>query len=687
MARELVYDLASGKQEYIDFVPVSDPMRPFDASCYDNQFERPVDYRDHTKPQFPRPSVRAAILNSIHSIEFDAEAKRQYTNPCDALFKATRRHGDFAKHMVRAFTNIIARKDYFTALQAVQSADERLRRNGVRYTRNDEEIVELAKAKARAFSRQLLKIKDIDARFEKAQQLIGSLGLSFRSSLIEQKENNDDLESLCNRACCDIWLRRQLRRAYFVEVENVARDLLLVHKSQDAYCSSHSVNVIKERKSDTEQALINTVCYLDDDPETWFTLQELAAKSTSNPMIRRAEMFVRLRAFEEIAQESGHVAMFYTVTAPSRFHVYSGDDVNPAWEAANKPSAVDAHQYLMGVSDAFRKDLNKAKIKLYGLRIVEPHHDGTPHNHMLYFMQPEDKETVTSLLHHHALRDSPNEKGAKKYRFKVEEIDFEKGSAVGYVAKYLSKNIDGEHIQKDRDTDQSGKQAANSVVSFNRLNGIRQFQFYGGPSVTVWREMRRFREEFKEDDAVILGNQLSKDEHFVLESIRRAADDGDFKRFVVAMGGVLVRRKDQTVKTAYAQKVDVTGLLRQTRYGDEMSAAIEGILFQGKIIKTRFKEWKFANKKQFIRGMRSIMSGTNLVFETLQDELEYYAMKQEEYERMQEECAFMLDMPSIEPSVLCGDDVYSVDALPPDCCWGWAQPDLDSSWVALDLCH
>ncbi|WP_347369201.1 replication endonuclease, partial [Vibrio vulnificus] len=81
-----------------------------------------------------------------------------------------------------------------------------------------------------------------------------------------------------------------------------------------------------------------------------------------------------------------------------------------------------------------------------------------------------------------ALVDSPNEKGAKKRRFTSETIDFNRGSAVGYVAKYLSKNVDGQHIEKDRNSNLSGIEAAERVVTWARVNQIRQFQFIGGPS-------------------------------------------------------------------------------------------------------------------------------------------------------------------------------------------------------------
>lgn len=667
-------ETSPGQFQTLDFIPMSDPNRTDYQRDY--LFDHVDTYTDHTNPNVSYRSVRRqALANKIYSYDLSDFVQPGFERPCDSLLRLTRRHGDFAPHMVRAFTNILERKDFTTALSMLQDADERLRKNGIRFARTDEEIKELAKAKAKAFSKELANIDEYESRFFRVQILLDSLGLSFRPELIKQKTKSGELESLVARACCDKWLRRQLRRRYYSEVESVARDLLLVHKTQDAYCSKHSVSVMAQRKIDTEIALINTVCYMEDDPQTWFTLQELSSKSISNPMVRRAEMFVRLKAFEDIAKESDHVAMFYTVTAPSRFHVYSGDDVNPAWLQAGKPSAMDAHRHLIGVTNAFRKDLDKADIKIYGLRIVEPHHDGTPHNHMLFFVEPQHKDTVTQLLRHHAMKDSPNEPGAKKYRFKSEQIDFNKGSAVGYVAKYLSKNIDGANIDTDKDTNLDGKSTSNAVVSFNRIQGIKQFQFYGGPSVTCWREMRRFREEFKEDDAVILGNQLSEDEHFVLETIRRAADNGDFKAFIMAMGGVFVRRDQQEVKPVYAKKINVSGLFRQTRYGDEMSAAINGVLFRGRTITTRFNEWKFADKKQFIRGIRMMMRGTKIVFDSLEDYEEYIAMQQEKFERIQEEAAFYMDMPSIDASVMFDGHVYHQHHLPSGSPVSWAQPD------------
>lgn len=658
------------------------------SEFYDNQLDVNAVYRDHTKASYPTLTPYSEVEALVNAIVLPAskQSKLRNTDWRKPVFDAVKRHGDFAPHMVRAFTNILELKDYTTALSMIKEADERLRENRVRYCRNDDEIVELAKAKSKAFARILANIFDESQKIEKAESLLSDIGLALPEYLVKRAEKSGDFEPIFKRVTCDVWLRRQLRRVYFAHVEAVARDLLLINSNQNPYCSAHSVRVIRSRQMANEQAMINTVAFNEEDPEIWFTLHELAAKSISNPVIRRAEMFVRLKAFDEIAVESNHSANFLTVTAPSRFHVYSGDEINPNWIDAGRPTAKDGHAHIMNVLGNWRKALDKEDIKFYGLRVVEPHQDGTPHAHLLVFCEKQHEKRVIDALRSAALGDSPKEKGAKKYRFKCEPIDRKKGGAVSYVAKYLSKNIDGKHIQQDKDSNLSGEDASSSVVSFNKISGIRQFQFHGGPSITAWREMRRFREEFKEDDAVILGNNFSKDEHFVLETIRKAADDGDFKAFVIAMGGVLVKRNEQTLRVDYVKKIDVAGMFKQTRYGEEMAAAIQGVLFQGKSIRTRFGSWKFANKKMFVKGMRHIMQGTKYVFNSLEEELEYHAMMQDEYERMAEEAAILFEHQTQQATaMLYAGEVFTTDAPPPEFLPSWAQPDWGDAPEALDL--
>ncbi|MCG6414199.1 replication endonuclease, partial [Vibrio fluvialis] len=92
-------------------------------------------------------------------------------------------------------------------------------------------------------------------------------------------------------------------------------------------------------------------------------------------------------------------------------------------------------------------------------------------------------------------------------------------------------------------------------------------------------------------------------------------------------------------------------------------------------------------KKNFIRGVRTMMEGATIVFNSLEEEFEYHAMLQDEYERLAQEAAFLMDVPAMEPTVMYDDGFYSENTPPPDWDWGWAQPDPPPHWVALDLCH
>ena len=57
----------------------------------------------------------------------------------------------------------------------------------------------------------------------------------------------------------------------------------------------------------------------------------------------------------------------------------------------------DSSDYLVNTFfAAVRKKLNRDGLRWYGIRTVEPHHDGTVHWHMMVFAHPEEIDTIVS---------------------------------------------------------------------------------------------------------------------------------------------------------------------------------------------------------------------------------------------------------------------------------------------------
>lgn len=159
------------------------------------------------------------------------------------------------------------------------------------------------------------------------------------------------------------------------------------------------------------------------------------------------------------------------------------------------------HRYLCNVWAKIRASLSRNKIKVFGFRVVEPHHDGTSHWHLLVFMLPEHRDNAKAIMSQYALKEDSNEPGAKENRFKFVDIEKEKGTATGYIAKYISKNIDGYALdgEIDNETGKNLKDTAKSITAWASRWKIRQFQQIGGAPVTVYRELRRLKDQKVED--------------------------------------------------------------------------------------------------------------------------------------------------------------------------------------------
>ena len=375
--------------------------------------------------------------------------------------------------------------DYFGANVELRETTESLLRVRIPLDASDAEICEAAKSLADRCARRA-------ELFHTAVELRAAMERICHGQGVVPPPDKTRNGPAISRMCCLLWWRRKLRKHQGHTVEAAAIRLGYVNKLRDLYVSNERLTArIQQNKRNlaTLEATIATNEY-----GQQFTLAELAAKSTANKAIRRAELMTRISGFERLASDMNHVGLFITLTCPSRFHrfltVNGGTKVvdNKNYAPAENPKT--AQKYLAKVWSQIRSNLARQSIFLYGIRIAEPQHDGTPHWHLLVFCSSESVFNVQHIMRKHALKDSPGEPGAQERRCDFKVMDPEKGSAAGYVAKYIAKNIDGQHVGDDL----NGIPATTSAVrveAWAATWGIRQFQQVGGPPVGVWRELRR----------------------------------------------------------------------------------------------------------------------------------------------------------------------------------------------------
>lgn len=455
---------------------------------------------------------------------------------------------------------------------ALENISARLQRRDLKFSVDDAQIIDFSKAKARACGQIHARIKDPARALSNIEKLLSRYDFDLPNGLTA--------ESRIERTKNERWWRRLVRKAQKQALDNVARDYGLVSKQKGVYVSDWGLKLHREQITRNRSLLEEMIAVNDQCQE--YTLAELSELTVSNPYIRRSELIVRAAGFETIARQLDHDGVFLTLTTPSKFHpVRVSGEPNPKY---NGSTPREAQQYLTNLWCRIRAQLDRDGIRTYGFRIAEPHHDGTPHWHLMLFVEPAQKHHLVELMRTYALLEDGDEPGAEDARFKAVDIDYERGSATGYIVKYICKNIDGEFQENGEDAEDwygnLTKNVAPRVRAWASIHGIRQFQQIGGPPVTVWRELRRLPHA---DDETV-------------EAARQAADKSDWAGFIEAMNGPCAKRVDQPIKTAKWLEYDQdTGEYLDcpvNQYGEPSKGKLFGLYARGQYWLTRFFRWE-----------------------------------------------------------------------------------------------
>ena len=235
-----------------------------------------------------------------------------------------------------------------------------------------------------------------------------------------------------------------------------------------------------------------------------------------------------------------------------------------------------------------RAKLKRMDANYFGVRVSEPHQDATPHWHMMLFAPKKDLKAICRCIRWYfcheeigelmdrfkkrkslrkAYRRARQQWGYQKSqgkkvsaprkfhypfqpRFDAEFIDPSKGSASAYIAKYISKNINGFEVADliDSETGKTLGDGVMNVKTWASVWSIRQFQFQGCDPITAYSEIRRVREAFTEEH------------QSELEQLRQAAESNDFVNFIRALRTMTTEIKYET-----------------TPYGNEYGEAVKRI--------------------------------------------------------------------------------------------------------------
>ncbi len=412
----------------------------------------------------------------------------------------------------------------------------------------------------------------------------------------KKRDSDDDVYlSLITRACDDaVWLRA-INQKVTIAFESARRAAGMVSPHVSPYASFTTCQWLKDRKK-KQLDWLDSMAIESECGET-LELKDVHDASVSNPANRRHELMTQLRGCQEYADSNDHVALMATLTAAGRYHRLKKHGKyfveNPNWNGANP---IDAHEWLKTSWQRFRAAADRDKLTYYGMRVVEPHVDGTPHWHGVFFV-PRDQvsafiELLTFYQHQRDSDELFTDDGTAKLkamvaRVKIEEIDRNKGDAVAYIAKYISKNIDAHKLEGKKDLDSNLVdlvETVTNVTAWSRAFCFRQFQFQKTPSVTVWRELRRIKEA---------------QEFCLFEKIRLAADCGCFASYFNWMGGHRLKQRNRPIKLFHE---------RSENHYQELVKKTVGLTGVGITVLTREKKWTLVKKTDESKG-----EATNIV--------------------------------------------------------------------------
>ena len=166
--------------------------------------------------------------------------------------------------------------------------------------------------------------------------------------------------------------------------------------------------------------------FIHDKKGTLIKLADLMSRSANQQF---SELFTIATGIQKHAEASGLTAVFITLTAPGHMHPNPSKGKN-TWDGTTPRQA---HAWIAANWHRVLARLKTEDIEIAGVRVVEPHKDGCPHWHVMYWAYPEDHARIEKIVREAADEWSDLQKMGVTY---IKERDFK---ALAELAKDAKK--------------------------------------------------------------------------------------------------------------------------------------------------------------------------------------------------------------------------------------------------------
>lgn len=241
----------------------------------------------------------------------------------------------------------------------------------------------------------------------------------------------------------------------------------------EVYCSGELLKYQIEKDIEQQEFIdSNEVSYVKNGIEQRVPLSKFALTDVR----KAAEIYMKVKDLEKVADTKGYIALFTTFTCPAEFHSNPATGRN-CWDGSTPRQASD---WLSSRLVALNKDRERHEIETLGMWCKEAHKDQCIHMHSMFFVHPSQATELITLVNKHYSHSANAVKIVRISDDEAKKLGKKGASPASYITKYVIKSL----------TDKSDESMKNKAVA--RLWGFRMFNFFGKTKTTLWRTFDRF---------------------------------------------------------------------------------------------------------------------------------------------------------------------------------------------------